>query len=501
MNFHILSLFPEMVLQGLSTSITGRAAKQGKIHIDAVNIRDFSEDKHRRVDDYPYGGGAGMLMQAQPVYDAWHQVTEPLLSEKMRKVRTIYVTPQGEPFTQKKAEEFAQADDLVILCGHYEGIDERVLEEVVTDYVSIGDYVLTGGELAAMVIVDAVARLVPGVLHNGVSAELESFHGNLLEYPQYSRPEVWHEKRVPKVLLSGNQKEVDNWRLGQSVLRTKERRPDLYESYRLLQDCKELLLSQKLLHIDMIEAINRGTAQIVYRKEKEVLLYHTQAGIYYHTDLDEKEEPFLYEWGERFRKRELSGANTVEQEALPSGTKINAGMPECLVLHQKRYAAKAEQYFSLKNTMSCYHAVYTRKEKAPVSGLYRPDGKPMENGLTIRPLEVHHGDFVEANYRKMPPEYTRERIEKGCMAGAFFKEQPVGFAGIHDDGGIGMLYVCPDYRGQKIAQALETYLINQSLERGNIPFGEIESDNEASLHLQEKLGLCIAKTPVFWLEK
>jgi tRNA (guanine37-N1)-methyltransferase len=501
MNFHILSLFPEMVLQGLSTSITGRAAKQGKIHIDAVNIRDFSEDKHRRVDDYPYGGGAGMLMQAQPVYDAWQQVTKPLFSQEKRKVRTIYVTPQGEPFTQKKAEEFAAADDLVILCGHYEGIDERVLEEVVTDYVSIGDYVLTGGELAAMVIVDAVARLVPGVLHNDASAETESFHGNLLEHPQYSRPEVWHEKRVPEVLLSGNQKEVDKWRLEQSVLRTKERRPDLYESYRQMQECKELLMTQKLLHIDMIEAINRGAAQLVYRKGKEILLYHTQAGIFYHTDPEEKEEPYLYEWGEGLCERELSGANTLAQGALPSGAMVSEAMPDCLVLHQERYIAKAEQLFSLKHTMTCSHAVYTKKEKAPVSGLYRPDGKPMGNGLTIQPLHAEHADFVKENYRKMSPEYLAGRIEKGAMFGAFLGEQLAGFAGIHDDGGIGMLFVHPQYRRQKIAQALETYLVNLLLERGMTPYGQIETDNDASLQLQEKLGLYVAKSPVFWLEK
>ena len=186
MNFHILTLFPEMVMQGLNTSITGRAVQQNKIGIEAVNIRDFSRDKHGRVDDYTYGGGAGMLMQAQPVYDAYQSVAEKLSSEA--RMRVIYVTPQGTPFTQSMAQELAESDELVLLCGHYEGIDERVLEEIVTDYVSIGDYVLTGGELAAMVIVDAVARLVPSVLHNEESAQTESFHGNLLEYPQYSRP-------------------------------------------------------------------------------------------------------------------------------------------------------------------------------------------------------------------------------------------------------------------------------------------------------------------------
>ena len=198
MKFHVLTLFPDMVMQGLMTSITGRAVQQKKIDIDAVNIRDYTQDKHGRVDDYPYGGGAGMLMQAQPVYDACQSVMEKIPQNK--KKRVIYVTPQGIPFTQAKARELAAQDELLLLCGHYEGIDERVLEEVVTDYISIGDYVLTGGELAAMVIVDAVARLVPGVLGNEQSALTESFHGELLEHPQYSRPDVWHGKKVPEVL-------------------------------------------------------------------------------------------------------------------------------------------------------------------------------------------------------------------------------------------------------------------------------------------------------------
>ena len=180
MKFHVLTLFPDMVMQGLMTSITGRAVQQKKIDIDAVNIRDYTQDKHGRVDDYPYGGGAGMLMQAQPVYDACQSVMEKIPQNK--KKRVIYVTPQGIPFTQAKARELAAQDELLLLCGHYEGIDERVLEEVVTDYISIGDYVLTGGELAAMVIVDAVARLVPGVLGNEQSALTESFHGELMPF-------------------------------------------------------------------------------------------------------------------------------------------------------------------------------------------------------------------------------------------------------------------------------------------------------------------------------
>ena len=228
-DFHILTLFPDMVMQGLHTSILGRAVDRGDIAIEAVNIRDFTTDKHGKVDDYTYGGGAGMLMQAQPVFDACQSVIDRIGQDRRRRV--IYVTPQGKPFHQAMAKELSMEEELIFLCGHYEGIDERVLEEIVTDEVSLGDYVLTGGELAAMVMVDAIARLVPGVLHNEESAVTESFGDGLLEYPQYSRPEIWHGKRVPEILLSGDHAKVDAWRLEQALLRTKERRPDLYEKY------------------------------------------------------------------------------------------------------------------------------------------------------------------------------------------------------------------------------------------------------------------------------
>lgn len=225
MNYHVLTLFPEMIEQGLHTSIIGRAMEKGLLSLDAVNIRDFSTDKHKRVDDYIYGGGAGLLMQAEPVYQAYLSV-----KEKIGKVpRVIYMTPQGQVFHQKLAEELAQEEDLVFLCGHYEGIDERVLEEIVTDNVSIGDYVLTGGELPAMVMIDAISRHVPGVLNNEDSAGEDSFSNQLLEYPQYSRPEVWHDKQVPPVLLSGHHGKVDVWRREQSLLRTFQRRPELLE--------------------------------------------------------------------------------------------------------------------------------------------------------------------------------------------------------------------------------------------------------------------------------
>lgn len=225
MNFHILTLFPDMVEQGLHTSIIGRAAEKGLLSIEALNIRDYTIEKHKKVDDYPYGGGAGMVMQAQPVYDAWSSIVDKI----GYKPRTIYLTPQGPTFTQTMAKEYALEQDLILLCGHYEGIDERVLEEIVTDYISIGDYVLTGGELAAMVLTDAISRMVPGVLSNQESGSTESFEGSLLEYPQYSRPEVWNGKTVPSILLSGDHAKVDAWRREQSILRTMERRPDLME--------------------------------------------------------------------------------------------------------------------------------------------------------------------------------------------------------------------------------------------------------------------------------
>ena len=227
MRFHILTLFPDMVEQGLHTSIIGRAVEKGLLAIEAVNIRDYTLDKHKKVDDYPYGGGAGMVMQAQPIYDAYLSIVEKI----GYRPRTIYLTPQGPLFTQQAAKEFALEEDVILLCGHYEGVDERVLEEIVTDYISIGDYVLTGGELPAMVLVDAISRMVPGVLKNQESGETESLEGNLLEYPQYSRPEEWHGKKVPPILLSGHHANVEKWRLEQSMERTKERRPDLWERW------------------------------------------------------------------------------------------------------------------------------------------------------------------------------------------------------------------------------------------------------------------------------
>lgn len=226
--FFVLTLFPEMIQQTLSHSIMGRAQKEGHISVEAINIRDYTLNKQKRVDDYPYGGGAGMVMQAQPIYDAYQSI-----AEKAQGARVVYMTPQGRPFTQRIAEELSQEENLVFLCGHYEGIDERIIEEIVTDEISLGDFVLTGGELAAITIIDAVSRLVPGVLGKEDSFADESFSDGLLEYPQYTRPPVFHGKEVPEILLSGHHANIAKWRREQSLIRTVKKRPDLLETAEL----------------------------------------------------------------------------------------------------------------------------------------------------------------------------------------------------------------------------------------------------------------------------
>jgi len=240
MRFTILTLFPDMIRQGLSTSILGRAEERGFISFDIRNIRDYTTERHGHVDDAPYGGGAGMLMQADPILRCYRSATADL----PKAPRVIYVTPQGRQFTQADAKMFAAEDSLLILCGHYEGVDERALELLSAESYSIGDYVLTGGELPAMVMVDAISRMVPGVLSNQESGEIESFEGNLLEYPQYTRPEVYEGLRVPPVLLSGDHKKVAQWRREQALLRTRERRPDLFAKVELNKADRKFLQAQ-----------------------------------------------------------------------------------------------------------------------------------------------------------------------------------------------------------------------------------------------------------------
>jgi tRNA (guanine37-N1)-methyltransferase len=238
MRFTVLTLFPELIEQGFSASITGRAMEKGLLELRCINIRDFASDRYGHVDDYPYGGGAGMVMQAPPIYRAY----EAAVREGPRP-RLVYLTPQGEVFTQKKAIELAQEEELYILCGHYEGVDERVLEEIATDRISIGDYVLTGGELPALVLMDAVSRMVPGVLSNEESGEDESFMNGLLEYPQYTRPEVFMGRPVPEILKSGHHANIARWRRNESLRRTKEVRPELLEKAELDKTDRKFLQS------------------------------------------------------------------------------------------------------------------------------------------------------------------------------------------------------------------------------------------------------------------
>ena len=229
-----MTLFPEMIEGITSHSILGRAQKEGLIEVKAVNIRDFSKDKHKHADDYPYGGGAGMVMKAEPVYDCYKAINEP-------KARVIYLSPQGRVFNQSVAEELSKEEAVVLLCGHYEGIDERVLEEIGAEELSAGDFVLTGGELAAAMVIDSVSRLIPGVLGKEESFENESFSDGLLEYPQYTRPEEFMGRKVPEVLLSGHHANIEKWRRRESVLRTVKKRPDLLENATLSAEEKRLI--------------------------------------------------------------------------------------------------------------------------------------------------------------------------------------------------------------------------------------------------------------------
>lgn len=445
MKIHVLTLFPEMITNGFAESIIGRAARKDIISLHAVNIRDYTLDKHKKVDDYPYGGGAGMLMQAQPVFDAWKDVT------KGKKLRTIYVTPQGVPFTQSKAEELAGEEELVFLCGHYEGIDERVLEETVTDYISIGDYILTGGELPAMVIIDTVARLIPGVLGNDSSAEEESFYNDLLEYPQYSRPEVWHNKRVPAVLLSGDHRKIAQWRLKQSVQKTAEVRPDLYAKYDRKQQLIKQLLKDKRNNIHMIESLSRGLGEILFEQGEDVLIY------------DRKSSVCMLNAADREAAEKLAALAPAETKQFVTSVQTVKDYLE-------------EQGFSLCFETGCAQFVYT--QRVPLSVQHKD----------IRKLTSADTDYVCRHCEHDSEEYVRERIKSGALYGAFVEEKLVGFIGIHSEGGMGMLYVDEACRRQGIAASLEAWLVNHTLERGQIPYGQVELENKNSIKLQEKLG-------------
>jgi len=236
-----MTLFPEMIDDIVSHSILGRAVREGIIKVKAINIRDFSKDKHKHVDDYPYGGGAGMVMKAEPIYDCYNSIDE----TARKNARVIYLSPQGRTFDQQFAKELSEEENLIFLCGHYEGVDERILEELDAEELSIGDFVLTGGELAVSVVIDSVSRLIPGVLGKDESFENESFSDGLLEYPQYTRPEEFMGRRVPEVLLSGHHANIDKWRREQSIIRTYKKRPDLLDKAELDKKEKQLIEQYK----------------------------------------------------------------------------------------------------------------------------------------------------------------------------------------------------------------------------------------------------------------
>lgn len=461
MRFHILTLFPEMVLNGLQTSILGRACEKGLISLNAVNIRDYTLDRHNKVDDYPYGGGAGMLMQAQPVYDAWKAVEEGKKQEKP--LRVLYMSPQGKPFCQEMAKEFAKEEELVFLCGHYEGIDERVLEEIVTDQVSVGDYVLTGGELAAMVMIDAISRMVPGVLKNEESGVTESFHENLLEYPQYTRPEVWHGKRVPEVLLSGDHAKVDLWRRQRSEERTRLHRPDLYEKYDLEGRALEYLKRDKILHMDMIEDIRRNKARMIAVREDGVLLQDKDSGVYMIT------------------ARTKDAGERLLSLTEPEGAQYTS--------HQKFVTESICERFAKKRVSECFQVVYTRK-----TPLEEPEG------FDIRVLDESFAEIVSKHYDMVDDEdYVRERLKAGVVIGAFAEGELAGFAGIHSEGAMGMLEVFEPFRRRGIGHALEICQINKELGRGHTPYAHIFTDNEKSIALQQKTGLKMSGGRVYWI--
>lgn len=236
MRIDCLTLFPPMLQAVLEESITGRAIKGGILDIRYTNIRDFAQNKHNRVDDAPYGGGMGMVMQAEPIYRAYQSVLETAAVRP----RVIYMSPQGRVFNQKIAEELAQEPHLVFLCGHYEGVDERVLEEIVDEELSIGDYVLTGGEIPALAVIDAVARMIPGVLPSEEAYSEESLYNGLLEYPQYTRPPVFLNREVPEVLLSGHHENINKWRREESIRRTCRKRPELLQKAELSEEERQL---------------------------------------------------------------------------------------------------------------------------------------------------------------------------------------------------------------------------------------------------------------------
>lgn len=471
MEFEILTLFPDMILEGCNNSILKRAAEKKLITIDAINIRDFTMDKHGKVDDYVYGGGAGMLMQAQPVFDAWKHALE-IQSHEMdpckkeadinaKGIRTIYLTPQGRKFDQELAKELAREDRLIFLCGHYEGIDERVLEEIVTDQVSIGDYVLTGGELPAMVMIDAIARLIPGVLGSDESSMTESFENDLLEYPQYSRPEIWHDKPVPEVLMSGDHQKIKDWRLEKAKERTRKWRPDLYEKYEEREKLIDRLTKQKKENAYMIDSLLTGKVKILH-VEGNAAVTVTNDGQTYQICCETKEQ----------------------------GCALLAYVPKDvkLLLHNcKELNEVLAGEYGLQVGDECYQSVYTQHVSLPIA----------HKDIRTYPLDAI--DYAVENYGgEEEREYLKDRILHGEFFAAYEGEEIVGFCGVHAGGSLGMLYVDPKYRRTSVGSSLASYLVNLSLAQGGLPYAHIRVANLASIKMQEKMGLYVGKRTVFW---
>ncbi len=447
MKFHVLTLFPEMIEQGLHTSITGRAVEAGLLDISAVNIRDFTADKHGKVDDYIYGGGAGMLIQAQPVYDAYQSICHG------HKMRTVYVTPQGKTFSQSMAEELAGEEELVILCGHYEGVDERVLEEIVTDYVSIGDYVLTGGELPAMVMIDAISRLVPGVLNNESSAETESFHKHLLEYPQYSRPEVWMDKAVPAVLLSGDHKKINKWRLEQSIERTRKNRPDLYAAYERNESLIKKLSKQKRNHIHMMELLASGNGLPLYHKGDNILLYSRRTGTCMLTaDHEEAVIKML--------------------DIMPADCSVCYAMPDfaASMVREARQDGKSDGAVSsrpLRNV--CY---------------------TLKDAMYVRCRDIRKAEVPEVVENVLPAGH-------GEVYAVYEEEQPRGYISTEADGAVLWPVMEPGYESSDAECSLIAYAINRSKDKGGIPYLQILEEDGAKIAALEAMGLYAASESVW----
>mgnify|MGYP003012886187 FL=1 len=455
-----MTLFPDAIDAMMGQSIMGRAQERGYIRITAHQIRDYTTNKQMQVDDYPYGGGRGAVMQADPLYRCWDHICQ----EAGQRVHTIYLSPCGRVFNQEVAKELkARYDRLILVCGHYEGVDQRFLDECVDEEISMGDFVLTGGEIPAMAVADCLCRMVPGVLPEESCYTDESHWNGLLEYPQYSRPEEWHGKKVPEVLLSGNHKKINAWRLEQSERRTEERRPDLYAKYQEKQKVIKKLSAKKRIFIHMMETLSRGLGEVLYAEGKNVLIYLPEIG---NAMLNAEDEEHL-------------------EKMLPLIPKAVSG--HSIVTVTDRWNERVSEILGYHGSMLCSQACYTRGEPLPV------------RHKDIRQLTVEEVPYVAEHYHLGDEIYVRERIAAGDVFGIYIEGKLCGFIGCHNDGSMGMLYVEDAYRRQGLAASLEGYLINKQREQGMIPYAHIVNGNEASIQLQERLGLNLSDPAIWWL--